>query len=248
MKDMIAFMLMILLAISLTAGKCADMFSGDEDENSDDDDDDDDDNNDDADGDDDDDDADDGIPDDVNDFFDQDDLDALEEVGLVIYEGDDPPTIEGSYYLNSIEIIYDDADMWLNIVDYTYDFYDQSSDGEISMDYEAPEANDVAEGVGAFISGSKNCFSIFIDTTGVANGCHYKTPSVISGCLSSDGITEWRNAFIMREKSGDNCDQLIPEGHRRIISETDDLAESTTGLVPVSSTPRAGAKAQVSAL
>ncbi len=199
----------LFLACGLTAGKCTDS----EDPTEEDDDDDDDDE------------ASEEIPDEVDDFFDEEQREALEDVGMVIHTGDDPPDIEGTYFLDAIEIIYDDSDTWLDIVDYTYVFFDQTNDGEISMNYEAPDANDVAEGVGAFISGSGDCFSIFLDTEGVANGCEYKLPGIISGCLDDSGITDWQNGFIMGEKSGDNCDLLMPTDHRRIIEETDDLAE-----------------------
>jgi hypothetical protein len=174
--------------------------------------------------DDDDDDDDNEIPDEVDDFLDDEDIEALEEAGLIIYPGDDPPDIEGSYYLDSIEIAYDDLDLVLNIADYTYTFYGQTNKGKISMDYEAPEVNDQATGVGAFISGRGDCFSIFIGVEGDANGCEYENPSIISGCLDNDGITGWENGFIMGEKSGDNCEMLVETGHRRIIEESDNLA------------------------
>lgn len=223
MKNAPIWMLIALFGFGLTAGKCADLFAEETDENDDDSSGDDDD---DSTGDDDDADDDaDVVPDDVDDFIDADQRAALEEVGLIIYGGDDPPDIGGSYYLDSIEITYDDSNMWLDIVDYTYEFYNQTRDGEISLNYEAPAVDDVAEGVGAFISGDGDCFSIFIDAEGTASGCDYELPGIISGCLTSDGIAKWTNGFIMGSKSGENCDALMPTDHRRIIAETDDLAE-----------------------
>jgi len=167
----------------------------------------------------------DDVPDDVNDFLDPEDLEAIEDAGMPVHRGDNPPNVEGSYGLDSLIITYDELGMegW-TIAYYEMTYYDQTSAGAIKNDYEAPDAGDVGTGIGGFISGDDGCFSVYLDIEGEASGCSYKLPAVHSGCMDSNGIADFYWGFIMKEKSGTNCDALMPEGAVRVIEESDGLA------------------------
>jgi len=171
----------------------------------------------------------DGVPSEVNNFFGQADLDKLKEAGMNINTGINPPDITGTYLGDTLVISYDDTDATgMSVSRYQYTFYDQTAAGAIKVDYTALDAADVATGTGGFISGEGTCFSIYLDTKGVADTCNYKTPNIISGCLNTSGdITSWQQGLIMTEKEG-SCDTLIPVGHRRIISETDGTVTKTS--------------------
>lgn len=168
------------------------------------------------------------VPDDVNDFLDQADLDALEDAGMTIYKGDNPPNIEGGYLLDSLVITYDEIGMeGYSIAPYTMTYYDQTTAGDIKNDYESPQVGDYGNGIGGFISGDDGCFTVYLDIEGNANGCDYGLPAIHSGCLNTSGIADFDWGFIMKWKQGTNCEALMPEEAVRIINESDDLASET---------------------
>ena len=166
-----------------------------------------------------------GVPDEVNDFLDPEDLAKLEDAGMQIYPGDNPPNIEGSYLVDSQVIVYDEIGMEGDpVANYIQTYYDQKSDGSIKNSYEAIGIDDTATGLGAFISGDKDCFSVYVRVDGSADGCNYASPIIYSGCLADEGIEGFSLGLIMKSKQGDNCDALMPEGAARIIKEQDGLA------------------------
>ena len=168
----------------------------------------------------------DDVPDDVNDFLDQEDIDKLKNAGLEIYTGDNPPNIEGSYLANSQITVYDDAgQVGYQPADYIYTFADQTDAGSISHSYDSPDAGDSGSGLGAFISGDGDCFSVFVRVEGSTYECDYEMPEIFSGCLNDEGIADFAIGFIMTDKEGFGCDALIEEGQARIIEEEDGLAE-----------------------
>ena len=170
------------------------------------------------------------VPDGVSNFLNEDDIRALESVGMKIYRGFNPPNIEGKYYLDTLQVYYDDLGYYdLQFDDYVYEFYGQTPSLSLRTSYEAQTVSDVATGIGSFISGNGNCFSVYMDITGVAEGCSYSAPQIISGCVSSSGITGYMIGFIMKKKSGSNCDMLVEVSHKRIVIENDNLAERVGG-------------------
>jgi hypothetical protein len=190
-----------------------------------DDDDDDDDDNDDTAGDDDDGRIDD-VPDDVNDFLDSSDIEKLKAAGMPIYTGDNPPNIEGSYLLNTLTIIYDEIGLeGMTVAQYTVTYFDQTENGGVKQNYEAPDVGDTANGLGAFISGDGDCFTVFVDTTGMVSGCDYKLPAIHSACLTGSGMTDYFWGVLMKEKVGTGCDALIPVDAARVLEEIDGVAE-----------------------
>ncbi len=164
------------------------------------------------------------LPLEIHGFLDKVSLEALVEAGMKIHYGNRPPQIEGIYRLNAPEVIFDEQRRWLSVAEYTYTLFDQSDDGRISMNFEATGSDDLADGVDAFIVGRDDCFSIFINAEGLAGGCAYQLPSVISGCLEGDGIAQWRHGMVMGENTAQACAAVIPEGYRRIVTESDGLA------------------------
>lgn len=165
------------------------------------------------------------IPAGVSEFLSDAQISELESAGLKIFTGSNPPNIVGEYSLNELAIFYDDKDINFVIADYFYTFSNQTGDGKIRISYRAPAANDSASNIPAFVSGTGNCFSAYVDIKGNDGGCNYTQTSIISGCVKENGIEKWQNGFIWGPKSGDNCGELINEGHRRIIHENDKLAE-----------------------
>lgn len=150
---------------------------------------------------------------------------SLELVGLEIHWGDQPPGVTGSYFTDSLTVIFDDANMYPGIVRYTFTFAEQTEELEIEVSYTSPDIPDQASGMKGSISGQGSCFSIYIQSSGMTGGCANTMLNIYSGCLEAGGISPWQHGLVMMEKSdhGD-CDYLIPVRHRRLVEEHDGLA------------------------
>ena len=163
---------------------------------------------------------------------------AIQKLNIPINRGIDPPAIEGYYRMeaifkattNSAENSYLgrrwDTDLKLN-------FYDQK-DLQVSLHgYEVYADTDVLSversGVGTFITGENDKFSIFMEESGVSGVYTSITLTVISGEVVRSGnqITGIKNilyAFIMKDTGG--RPDVIAVGQGRVFGN--DLATVIT--------------------
>lgn len=163
------------------------------------------------------------FPSEVNTIYSEEEILWLEHLGLTMYKGSDPPNIQGSYLLDDLVIYYDDLGRDFDLANYTYHFTNQKGDS-INVSFSSPGAKDEATNLQGYISGSGDCFNVFINILGKSGDCDYNMPQIISGCLSAGGIIDWRTGLIMGEKTGSTCNTMLTEGHRRILEEADTLA------------------------
>ena len=156
------------------------------------------------------------------------------EEHITIYDGVNPPNVEGEYVIKPCELSYDSG---FNIepgyvfADCFIKFYNQDSHKN-TIDYQEKQSSSETVGEGAFISGEGNNFSIFFNTKGISYFDDYnvytKEALVISGTKTADGIKNLEYAFIMVDKSDDSQSFIMPVGDFRAIKDGDDLAELTT--------------------
>lgn len=106
---------------------------------------------------------------------------AIEEANMTVYEGDTPPSLEGLYstknmlFKNSTSNLSWTIGLYMNS---TVKFYDQTDGGDI-MYCERMAAGGWYEGVGCYITGSGNSFTIWMEIVSASNGNH--TAFIISG-------------------------------------------------------------------
>lgn len=170
------------------------------------------------------------VPNPVNEFLSSNDVKEYENVGMKIYTGNNPPQIEGLYKSDSLVIFYDKpfenaAPVGAVVSSYNHKFYDQKSDGTIKVLRQSLQGEDVGAGVGGFISGDNNCFSIFVDVNDKSNQCNTNQATIYSACKIEAGLEGLQAGFILKEQEGSKCGAVVPVGHLRIITEDDDLAE-----------------------
>ncbi|NBC03658.1 MAG: hypothetical protein GVY20_08150 [Bacteroidetes bacterium] len=167
----------------------------------------------------------DDVPPEVNDFLTTEDIEILEDEGLKIYKGLNPPNIEGNYYADSQE----QENGNLVFMDYSYKFSNQTSDLKIELNYQSENEQDIGEGFGAFIAGSGQTFSVYLETQGrIEEDTHtviFNTASIYSGSKSPDGIKNFQHGFIVTHKENDKNNNYMNVGDSRVIYETDNLAE-----------------------
>lgn len=172
------------------------------------------------------------VPNPVNEFLNNNDIEEYEKTGMKIYTGNNPPNIEGLYKSDSLVIFYDEpfenvAPVGAEVSSYNHKFYDQKRDGTIKLKRIPLEGQDTAEGVGGFISGDNNCFSIFVNVKDQSDQCDTDQATIYSACKTEVGLEGLQAGFILKKQEGPGCGKVVPVGHLRIITEDDELAERT---------------------
>jgi hypothetical protein len=168
-----------------------------------------------------------------------DDIRLRIEQYMSIYRGVNPPTVNGAYALDPMTTVY--CEDYGNggyatgdgVTPMDIRFYGQDSKTN-TINYEGYEGNTYEQGLGAFISGSGNYFTIYFNVNGVYSSSNisytisYKTALVISGEKTSSGIRNMKYAFIMVSKSSDPDEELMKEGIFRIFEDSDYISENIT--------------------
>ncbi len=170
------------------------------------------------------------VPNPVNEFLGNNDVKEYEKVGMKIYTGNNPPNIEGLYKSDSLVIFYDtpfknSAPVGTEVSSYNHEFSDQKSDGTIKLLRKSTQGEDVGAGMGGFISGDNNCFSIFVDVKDRGDQCITSEATIYSACKTEEGLNNLQAGFIVKGNEGPGCNNTVPVGHLRIISEDDGLTE-----------------------
>jgi hypothetical protein len=150
--------------------------------------------------------------------------------GIEINSGKTPPVINGIYLANPMNTVYDNSGTaGSTISDYKYKFYNQSNDNlTVQLDYKAMNYSDAATGAGAYLSGTDNKFTAFVQSQGTSNGISYTVLSIFSGEVSSQGLANFKHAVYVKDKSADPNNLLSPVGTLRIFKDGNNLAEATS--------------------
>ena len=163
------------------------------------------------------------IPDEIRDEIEQ---------YIPIYDGVDPPNIEGAYYL-SPEILIGSSrsnDQIGKEYDSEYQNYSNQDMVKNTIDMVRVQGggNEWHKGSGAFISGSGNNFTIYFDQVGESSGILVKQAYIVSGTKTSTGIKNLTTGFIMKEKGPDPNNKLVEVGTYRFFKDQDGMSEATT--------------------
>ena len=126
-------------------------------------------------------------------------IDALRKLGMTINEGTVPPNVTG-IFLESPTILFatftgDTKKVGDKLVDYTYKFFEPSSDNAtIKVSYKAGNG-DSASGLGSVVAGNGSKFTIFSELTN-SSGLVYI--NIISGEMTSTGIKDWQDSYVLK--------------------------------------------------
>ena len=150
-------------------------------------------------------------------------LHQIRAQGMPIYEGTNPPNIEGIYLLDNLRFHYssDPGEKGFTkgdkAVNYKYRFYQQNG-VKLKSDYRALKfgVNDIATGSGAIISGSGNNFTVFLNHTAHTEGVKNNDIILISGEITPEGIKDLVLTLTVTEKEDAN-NQIMKVGVYRIF-------------------------------
>lgn len=162
--------------------------------------------------------------------------DSLRIHGFEINEGTNPPNIEGTYLMTPMTLDYASDSVSLQFVDLTMTFSGQIPRGlvtytelqrthveQIDVDGRSIEANVIGEG-DRFTA---YCYQWVEQANGGAQQWRVKMATVVSGSVSTSGISDCQYAIIYleREIADDSYQQAIPgDGTYRLFHDGDMLA------------------------
>jgi hypothetical protein len=172
--------------------------------------------------------ADNGLSKEINDLVPAEVLQELKNLGMPIHKGLNPPDLQLKFYcsplvLKETNVNNDVYRPGYVFADYYGNFYEQNNDKlTIKMDYEnGPETG---TGLGSFISGEGNNFSVFAEIHGEAQGDKARLIQILSGTITDTGIKDLHVGNFMLE-GGDESEYWIDNGEGRILFDSDGMSE-----------------------
>ena len=169
----------------------------------------------------------DGLTREVTDLVPQDVLDEIERLGMPIFGGVHPPDLEGSYFVSPFILLASNrpGDVIGSLRnDMTFTLYSQDNQGlTINLDYElGPEKG---TGLGSFIVGEGNRFSVFAEVIAESEGETAKGVNVLSGEITANGIKDLYYGFFMIDNGGNPKNIWIENGEGRVNYDSDGVSE-----------------------
>ncbi len=172
----------------------------------------------------------DGLTEEITDLVPQSVLDEIENLGMNINGGDNPPSIENSYLASPFILKASNRssdNVGMSFADYYVKFYSQDNDDlSIRLSYE--NGGESGTGLGGFIVGDDNKFTVFAEVNSQYAGETVQMLHVISGKIASDGIDDLYFANFMLDNNGNPNGYWIEDGEGRVIYDSDGFSEEVS--------------------
>ncbi len=169
-------------------------------------------------------------------------IDSLRSWGMTIYDGQQPPTLSGSYLVVTDSCVFDNSGY--NEAGRLFDEYQYTFSAEnlskLTITLSAKAIDDpngdtdaAVDSTATFLAGTGNSFTIFAQVKGAATTGYgtstYTEINIVSGQIASDGIAHFQFAIYMQQKD-DPSNQLIGVNTSRIFvdGDPDGLARQVT--------------------
>lgn len=171
-----------------------------------------------------------GVPKGVSAFLNKGELETFKAKGFKVNTGSNPPKLDGSFDMQNLRFTYDSTyemamDLWEmtephKLAYYAFEFKPLSSNDTTQVTWAS--FLDRASGLTAYVSGEGSCFTIFVKQTGSLGDCTFVSPQLMSGCVSPEGITNFKMSYYLKSKSGgDSCENdVVPVGTFRIAEQS----------------------------
>ena len=163
------------------------------------------------------------VPSEIKTFLSDENLQKMDEAGMNIYTGNNPPNIEGTYVFKDVVIKYDPNGDNFPLTTYYYTFKDQKGNNTVNFSHRSEKTSEgeisLAKGKGVFISGESNCFSVYIDNNDLIGKCESRSAQIISACKDKRGLVDMDQGTLWTYM-GDECskEKYVPAGYIRIFS------------------------------
>lgn len=153
-------------------------------------------------------------------------LKQITDLGMPINKGSKPANLENIYKVSPFILkasnIPDDK-IGSTFADYKFHLYSQNNDKlSISMDYYS--GGEEGSGLGGFISGDGNDFSVFVKVHSSYQGGQADFIHIISGTITDQGIKNLYFANFMLDNYGNQGKVWIENNQGRVIYDSDGLS------------------------
>ncbi|MBT1687134.1 hypothetical protein [Dawidia soli] len=156
-------------------------------------------------------------------------LTEMKSLGMPVHEGTTPPDLTGTFRASLLELkasnIENDPYQPGHIFeDYVVTFFDQDNEKlTIKKNYQnGPESG---EGIGSFISGTGNKFSVFAEIHATSGGDEARLILVTSGTMTDTGIQDLYYSLFMLDNGDNTSGYWIDDGSGRISADEDGFSE-----------------------
>jgi hypothetical protein len=154
----------------------------------------------------------------------------MQESGLTINRGNNPPKIEGMFELSSNELVFTSDDKFPagkifanNSISFRYEL---SDDNQIIIRYESICGKTIKTSNDVRVIGEGDKFTAYFVAEGTKDDIFSKSATIISGEKTKDGIKNLNMSFVILEKSNDGFNKLMKIGDYRIFKDSDDLSST----------------------
>jgi len=170
----------------------------------------------------------DGLTKDVRNIIPDDILEKFKELGIDINGGLKPPNIEGVYFVTPLILkksnFNDSYSVGSKFSDMTITFSKQDN-SKLTVVTDYVQGNQKGNGLGSFITGSGNKFSIYTEIAGTLSGNPFTNVEIYSGEITADGIKDFHWALLVTvEGIG-----TIKRGEGRLFYDSDGISPKQSG-------------------
>lgn len=167
------------------------------------------------------------LTDDVHNIIPSDILEEFKNIGIEIHGGKTPPNIEGTYKISPCVLVKSNfsdnfspghkfADKFLT--------FSKQDNAKLTIVCDYVQSNERGDGIGSFITGKGNKFSVYSEIRGTLNSEPFKSVFIYSGEIDADGIKNYHEALIVTMEN----EHTIKRGEGRLIKDNDGFSERTT--------------------
>jgi hypothetical protein len=151
-------------------------------------------------------------------------LQKLTQLGMPVNKGIEPMDITGIYEASPFELkatsIIDDYPIGSEFADYKFELYDQDNENlTIKLDY--VNGSESGTGLGGFISGSGNDFSVFVKVHAISGDSPADVLNMFSGTITDDGIANLYFSNFMLDNFDNPESYWIDNGTGRVFFDSD---------------------------
>lgn len=163
------------------------------------------------------------------DFIPDDILTKIQDNGQVLYEGLNPPELEGKFVMSPYVLrssnIPDDFDAGTEFGRKTIEFTDFDPES-LRLAVTLEQGGSVGEGYESFIAGTGDNFTVYVRVERTdENGNKRLLTEVYSGRLTGSGIFDMTSSIFMIDDFGDPEDNVIEIGQGRLFADQDGFSE-----------------------
>jgi len=173
-----------------------------------------------------------GLTVDINNILPQSALDSIRNMGMPINTGYSPPMLNGIYDVSPFVLlstnVVNDYPIGHQFADYRIQFYNEDAIKQ-TIQFSYIMGNESGTGIGSFIAGSGNEFTIFAQENSTIQGYPSIGDVIISGSIGATGINNFYQSIYMVQNYGMNS-IFIKNGSIRVSYDQDGLSGQVSSL------------------